>query len=188
MNYLHINGLNTYLCLQGGWENQLRITWLNFYMWWAILTWNMRICDEDVCVDPQGGGTRMVQVPSWYFHWWMGFLQEKFTNKWENTQDIFLFCTVFSINKKHENDTVLQFNARFFIFYNWIPYRVRPNEVVALIYYIEAFDGIFGIFLKNEEPQNLDEAQATAINFQVRRTFYCNLRFCYDPWISTNDC
>jgi hypothetical protein len=29
---------------------------------------------------------------------------------------------------------------------NQIPNKVRPNEVAALIYYLEAFDGIFGVF------------------------------------------
>ena len=69
----------------------------------------------------------------------------------------------FSIIKKHESETVCQFNARFFKFYNQIPYRVRPNEDVALIYYLDTFDGIFGVFLRNEDPQNMEEAQAAAI-------------------------
>jgi hypothetical protein len=111
----------------------------------------------------------------------MGFLQEKFTNKWENTQDIFLFCTVFSINKKHENDTVLQFNARFFRFYNRIPYRVRPNEVVALIYYLEAFDGIFGVCFKNEDPQSLEEVQDFAIKLERNYLAACALPLIHVP-------
>jgi hypothetical protein len=111
----------------------------------------------------------------------MGFLQEKFTNKWENTQDIFLFCTVFSINKKHENDTVLQFNARFFRFYNQIPYRVRPNEVVALIYYLEAFDGIFGVCFKNEDPQSLEEVQDFAIKLERNYFAACALPLIHVP-------
>jgi hypothetical protein len=75
---------------------------------------------------------------------WDSF-QDKFIERWEKTHDIFFLCTIFSIIKKHESEIVCQFNAHFFKFYNQIPYRVRPNEIVALIYYLEAFDGIFGI-------------------------------------------
>ena len=45
---------------------------------------------------------------------WDSF-QEKFTERWENTQDICFLCTVFSIIKKHESETTYQFNARFSI-------------------------------------------------------------------------
>jgi hypothetical protein len=96
---------------------------------------------------------------------WDSF-QEKSTERWANTQDIFFLCTIFSIIKKHESETACQFNTRFIKFYNRIPYRVRPNEDVALTYYLEAFDGIFGVFLRNEDPQNLEEAQVAAIKLE----------------------
>jgi hypothetical protein len=48
---------------------------------------------------------------------WDSF-QDKFIERWENTHDIFFLCTIFSIIKKHESETVCQFNARFFKFYN----------------------------------------------------------------------
>jgi hypothetical protein len=35
-----------------------------------------------------------------------------------------------------------------------------------LIYYPEAFDGIFGVSLKNEGPQNLEEAKTAAIKLE----------------------
>jgi hypothetical protein len=100
---------------------------------------------------------------------------EKFSERWENTQDIFFLCTIFSIIKKHESETVCQFNAHFSNFYNQIPYRVRPNEDVALIYYLEAFDGIFGVFLRNEDPQNLEEAQVAAIKLERNHLAACEL-------------
>ena len=81
--------------------------------------------------------------------------------------DIFFLCRVFSIIKKHESETVFQFNTRFSKFYNRIPNRVRLNEVAALIYYLEAFDGIFGVFLKNEDPQNMEEAQVVTIKLEI---------------------
>jgi hypothetical protein len=76
---------------------------------------------------------------------WDSF-QKKFTESWANTHDLFFLCIVFSIIKKHESETIFQFNACFFKFYNRIPNKVRPNEVVALIYYLNAFDGIFWCF------------------------------------------
>jgi hypothetical protein len=88
---------------------------------------------------------------------------------------IFFLCTVFSIIKKHESETIFQFNTRFSKFYNRIPNRVRPNEVVALIFYLEAFDGIFGVFLLNEDPQNLEEAQAAAIKLERNHLATCEI-------------
>jgi hypothetical protein len=105
---------------------------------------------------------------------WDSF-QEKFNEIWENTQDIFFVCIVFSIIKKHESETIGQFNAHFFKFYNRIPYRVRPNEYVALIYYLEVFDGIFGVFLRYEDPQNLEEAQVVAIKLEKNHLASCEL-------------
>jgi hypothetical protein len=99
----------------------------------------------------------MVQVSYASIDGWDSF-QEKFIQRWANTHNVFFLCTVFSIIKKHESETIFQFNARFSKFYNRIPNRVRPNEVVALIFYLEAFDGTFGVFLRNEDPQNLEEA------------------------------
>jgi hypothetical protein len=63
----------------------------------------------------------------------------------------------------------------FLNFYNRIPYRVRPNEDVALLYYLEAFDCIFGVFLRNEDAENLVEAQATAIKLERNHLVACEL-------------
>jgi hypothetical protein len=52
---------------------------------------------------------------------------------------------------------------------------VRPNETVALIYYLEAFDGIFGGFLRNEDPKSLEEAQAAAIKLEISYLVACEL-------------
>jgi hypothetical protein len=71
-----------------------------------------------------------------------------------------------SRGRREHGETVFQFNARFSRFYNIIPNTVRPNEVDSLIYYLEVFDGIFGIFFKSKEPQTLEEAQATAIKLE----------------------
>jgi hypothetical protein len=62
---------------------------------------------------------------------------------------------------------VFQFNDRFSKFYNQIPNRVRPSHAYTLNYYLEAFDGILGIFLMHKVPQNLDEAQVVAIKLEA---------------------
>jgi hypothetical protein len=35
-----------------------------------------------------------------------------------------------------------------------------------LIFYLEAFDGLFGIFFRSKEPQNMEEARATTIKLE----------------------
>jgi hypothetical protein len=111
----------------------------------------------------------------------LNYFQEKFTKRWANTHDIFLFCTIFSIIKNHESETVFQFNTRFSKFYNQIPNRVRPNEIVALIYYLKVFDGNFGVFLRNEDPQNLEEVQAVAIKLEINHLANCELPLIHVP-------
>jgi hypothetical protein len=119
-------------------------------------------------------------LPNDFINGWDSF-QDKFTERWENTQDIFFLYTVFSIIKKHESETVFQFNTRFSKFYNRIPYRLRPNEDIALIYYLEAFDGIFWVFLRNEDPQNLEEAQVVTIKLERNYLATCELPLIHVP-------
>jgi hypothetical protein len=45
-------------------------------------------------------------------------------------------------------------------------FSIHQHEVVALIYYLEAFDGIFCIFLRIKEPQTLVEAKAVAMKLE----------------------
>jgi hypothetical protein len=52
---------------------------------------------------------------------------------------------------------------------------VWPNETVALIYYLEAFDGIFGGFLRNEDAQGLDEAQVVGVKLERNHLAACEL-------------
>jgi hypothetical protein len=58
---------------------------------------------------------------------------------------------------------------------------VRHNEYVAFIYYLEAFDDIFGVFLRNEDPQNLEEAQTTAIKLERNHLASCELPLIHVP-------
>jgi hypothetical protein len=50
-----------------------------------------------------------------------------------------------------------------------------------LIYYLEAFDGIFGVFLNNEDPQNLEEAQGAAIKLERNYLASCELPSIHVP-------
>jgi hypothetical protein len=58
---------------------------------------------------------------------------------------------------------------------------VRHNEDVTLIYYLEAFDGIFGVFLRNEDPQNLEEVQTVAIKIKRNHLASCELPLIHVP-------
>jgi hypothetical protein len=50
-----------------------------------------------------------------------------------------------------------------------------------LIYYLEAFDGIFGVFLRNEDPQNLEEVQVVAIKLERNCLAACELPLIHVP-------
>jgi hypothetical protein len=54
--------------------------------------------------------------------------------------------------------------------YNKIPQIVRSNPASALIFYIEQFDGLFSVFLKQKEPQDLEGAFREAINMEKHFT------------------
>jgi hypothetical protein len=58
---------------------------------------------------------------------------------------------------------------------------VRTNETIALIYYLEAFDGIFGGFIKNEDPQSLEEAQAATVKLERNHLAACELHPIHVP-------
>jgi hypothetical protein len=52
--------------------------------------------------------------------------------------------------------TVNEFDAHFSKVYHIILASIRPNFVMDLIYYLETFYGIFGIFLRDKDPQTMD--------------------------------
>jgi hypothetical protein len=81
-------------------------------------------------------------------------------------QDNFSLINAFDNIKNNGDETVIDFNTHFSKTYCKIPTTIRPNVAYALNYYFEAFDGIFGIFLKNKEPQNLEEAQVATIKLE----------------------
>jgi hypothetical protein len=87
---------------------------------------------------------------------WDSF-QVKFIQQWAKTRQFSLIHGFDNIRKNGE-ETVIDFNSRFSKTYYKISTTIRPNHAYALNYYLEAFDGIFGIFLRHKEPKNLEEA------------------------------
>jgi hypothetical protein len=51
----------------------------------------------------------------------------------------------------NENETIIDFNAHLSDTYHIIPASIRPNVVMDLIYYLETFDGIFIMFLRDKD-------------------------------------
>jgi hypothetical protein len=96
---------------------------------------------------------------------WDSF-QAKFFERWTDKPENFSLINAFDNIKKNGDETIIDFNARFSKTYYKIPSTISPNHAYALNYYLEAFDGIFGIFLRHKEPQNLDEAQFVAIKLE----------------------
>jgi hypothetical protein len=88
---------------------------------------------------------------------WDSF-QEKFTKRRVDKPNNFSLINAFGDIKKNEDETIINFDARFFKTYYKISATIRPNHAYALNYYLEAFDGIFGIFLRHKEPQNMEAA------------------------------
>jgi hypothetical protein len=85
--------------------------------------------------------------------------------KWSHKQDNAFLLKSFSLIKRNENESMEEFNSRFMKSYNRIPQTVRPNPASALIFYIEQFDGLFSVFLK-QEPQELEGAFREAIKME----------------------
>jgi hypothetical protein len=84
----------------------------------------------------------------------------------QDKQDNFSLINAFTNIKKNGDETVTDFNACFSKTYYKFPITIRPNDACALIFYLEAFDGILGIFLRSKEPQTLEEAQVVAIKLE----------------------
>jgi hypothetical protein len=104
-------------------------------------------------------------LPDAFIDGWDLF-QEKFVERWANKLDNSSLINVFTHIKKNGDETVTDFNALFSKNYYKIPITIRLNDACALIFFLEAFDGILGIFLGNKEPRTLKEAQVVAIKLE----------------------
>jgi hypothetical protein len=50
---------------------------------------------------------------------------------------------------------------------------------MALKYYLDTYGGTFGMFLRNKDPQNLEEAQVVAL--KLEKKIPCNLSVSSNP-------
>jgi len=92
--------------------------------------------------------------------------QENFTERWANKTNNSSLINAFTHIKKNGDETVTDFNARFSRNYYKFPVTIRRNDACALIFYLEAFDGILGIFLRDKEPRTLEEAWVVSIKLE----------------------
>lgn len=70
-----------------------------------------------------------------------------------------MLLTDFKEVKKKEDETIMEFNTRFQKLIDKIHKDIRPQENVALLYYVNAFEGNFGLLLRDKVPKDLKEAQ-----------------------------
>jgi hypothetical protein len=91
---------------------------------------------------------------------------DRFMDKWSHKKDTAFLLKSFSLIKKNENKSMEEFNSRFMKAYYKIPQTVRPNPASALIFYIEQFDGLFSVFLKQKEPHDLESAFKEALKME----------------------
>jgi hypothetical protein len=104
-------------------------------------------------------------IPDSSIDGWDSF-QKNFTEIWVNKIHNSSLINVFTHIKNNWDENVTYFNARFSTIYYKFPITIRSNDSCALIFYLEAFDGILGIFLRNKEPRTLEEAQVAAIKLE----------------------
>jgi hypothetical protein len=96
--------------------------------------------------------------------------QDKFMEIWVNKQDITFLLKTFSIIKKKENEIIYELNTHFSKAYNRTRNTMRHNAIGDLIFYLDSYDGILGMFLRNKNPQNLEEAQVVAIKSEIYKS------------------
>ena len=64
--------------------------------------------------------------------------------------------------KKKENETIHEFNLRFDKLVSNVLQDLRPTAQAILILYLNAFEGWFGLNLKEKNPNDLKTAQTWA--------------------------
>jgi hypothetical protein len=97
-----------------------------------------------------------------------------------NKQDNVSLTNDFDTIKKNGDEIVIDSNACFSKNYCKIPTTIRPNVAYYLNYYLEEFDVIFCIFLRNKDPQNLEEAQIVSIKLKGQFIAACSFFFIHD--------
>ena len=84
---------------------------------------------------------------------------KKFIEDWSSKPDNrFILNQSFEVKKK-ENETIHEFNVRFDKLVSNFPQDLRPIEQAILILYLNAFEGWFGLNLKEKNFNDLKTAQ-----------------------------
>ena len=67
---------------------------------------------------------------------------------------------------KDENETVFEFNIHFSKLYYSIPFYVRPNLSMDLLYYFKSYGIYFSFFLGEKELQDLNATLTAGIKIE----------------------
>jgi hypothetical protein len=82
---------------------------------------------------------------------------------------------LFSLNlkksKKHEQEPVRQFNARFDALVEEFPHNIIPLEWITLVPYLNVFQGKFEFYLKNKYRTTLLKSQEFASQIEANLEF-----------------
>ena len=94
-------------------------------------------------------------------------MENVFLRKWGEKKDYGMCLTEFNTIKKKQNEGVSEFIKRFNKLYLSLPPEMKPNEAVAKIIFIAAFDFDFGFSLRERKPATLDDAQSDALELEA---------------------
>ena len=84
---------------------------------------------------------------------------KKLIEDWSSKPDNrFLLSQLFEVKNK-ENKTIHKFNVIFDKLVSNVPQDLRPTEQAILILYLNAFEGWFGLNLKEKNPNDLKTTQ-----------------------------
>jgi hypothetical protein len=77
----------------------------------------------------------------------------------EKKKDSGMLLIQFNQIKRKENETVKEFDTRFDILHIQISKDVHPSDAVALLLFLNAFEGQFSFILKERIPDSLEKAK-----------------------------
>jgi hypothetical protein len=94
-------------------------------------------------------------------------IENAFLKIWEVKEDGKLLLSQFHHIKRKEEEPINEFNSRFDALIKDFPDNLRPNDEVILLFYNNAFEGQFGIVLRDKSPKTLLEAQEWASKIEI---------------------
>ena len=85
---------------------------------------------------------------------WQDF-HDAFMKRWSIRKDGRMLLTQLHEIKKKENETVKEFDDRFRKFVNNVLEKIRPSNDALILYCTNAYDGHFGLMLRDKSPTTL---------------------------------